>query len=77
MRVLLILIALLLGLIGLFMSLCGGGIAFVALIEGTNRGFGSFALIAIPCAIVGVMLIVASVSLVRRAMNRDDTDANR
>jgi hypothetical protein len=74
MRVLLILIALLLGLIGLFMSVCGGGFAFTALFRGFTP---ALALIAIPCAIVGVMLIVASVSLVRRAMNRDDTDANR
>lgn len=78
-RVLMILAALLLGLIGLFMSVCGGGFAFATLFKASVLGPGAagIAVIAIPSAIFGVMLIGASIRLVHRAVDRKQTDANR
>lgn len=77
MRALIVVGALLLGLIGLFMSLCGGGFALGALFNFRDPSSGSIATIAIPCAVVGVVLVVASIRLVRQAAARDDTDADR
>ena len=80
MRVLTILAALVLGLIGLFMSVCGGGFMLTALFNvfkaGDLGGIGFIAVIAIPSAIFGVGLIGASIRLVRRAVDREHTDAN-
>ena len=72
MRALIVFGALLLGLIGLFMSLCGGGFVIGALLNFHDRSSGSIAAIAIPCALIGVGLIAASVRLTRRAAEESD-----
>ena len=78
MRVLTILAALLLGLIGLFMSVCGGGFMLTALFTARDLGgIGFIAVIAIPSAIFGVGLIGASIRLVRRAAPPEEPDEKR
>lgn len=71
-RVLLILAALVLGLVGLFMSICGGGFlltSLVALFKGGPGAAGavSIAMMAIPFILGGVLLVIVSVRFANRA----------
>jgi hypothetical protein len=82
MRILLILGALLLGLLGLFMSLCGGGffirVAYEAVADTFRSGPsqdwpGGMVLLAVPavCAVVGATLCWSCAKFIRKAMRED------
>ena len=61
MRALTIVAALLLGLLGLLMSLCGGGFLLNSILE------PSVAIIAAPCFLAGLGLLWGAVKLFRKA----------
>jgi len=61
----------LLGLIGLFMSVCGGGFIVLGLASGNLSSAGGIALIAVPSAIAGIFLVRASIGITRRNTKRD------
>ncbi len=69
MRALTIVAALLLGLIGLLMSLCGGGFLL------TTRPDMGIAVIAVPSVLAGLLLIWGCAALLRRAARWKDRDA--
>jgi hypothetical protein len=64
MRALTIVVALLLGLIGLLMSLCGGGFLLNSLFA---PGDAWIAVIAVPCVLAGLGLLWGASKLFRRA----------
>ena len=70
MRVLGIVAALLLGLIGLLMSLCGGGFTLVAVLSGDRGMFGVLA-ISLPSLAFGISFIWGAMKL------KDRADTNR
>jgi len=66
MRILVIVIALIAGLIGLAMSVCGG--VFLLAAGGSMSGEGGgVALLALPSIVVGALLVWACVKIVRGA----------
>jgi hypothetical protein len=67
MRIVNIIMTLLVGLVGLFMSVCGG---VTAISMGTRAG--GIIILALGCLAVGVLILVAAAKALRRAM-RDDT----
>jgi hypothetical protein len=76
MRILAIVAALLVGLIGLAMSLCGGGVTLMAVFNGNFSALGVLA-ISLPCLGVGVSLILAAIKLKKRAgVTRDPANRN-
>ena len=77
MRVLIVLVvfgALLLGLVGLLMSACGGGFLFASLIQ--RYAPMIIFIFALPSLAIGIRLwlIHKDATLTRRNLNRDDTD---
>lgn len=72
-RVVIIVAALVFGLIGLGMSLCGGGFLLVALIEDFQRKsteVSGIAAIAVPALLIGIALtVVCFRALLKRAKN--------
>jgi hypothetical protein len=77
MRLLSIVAALLLGLIGLLMSLCGGGFTLMAVFNGNTSALGALA-ISLPSLGVGVSLILAATKIKKRADDaRDKPDDGR
>lgn len=70
-RVLVIVIMLLLGLIGLGMSLCGGGVVIMAF---SNPGWEDGLLVTIAglSLLVGIFLVWGSVVILRRKLDRHD-----
>lgn len=68
-RVLLIVGALLLGLIGLGMSLCGGGV-LVMMIPNGGGEYGSVIVIAILGLVLGIFCVMASVFVLRKKLDR-------
>ena len=62
MRVLAIVGALVLGMIGLFMSLCGGGFLVMSL---ATQGAGGIAVIAVPSMLLGGFIIWLCVKILR------------
>ena len=74
MRILGIVAALLLGLIGLLMSLCGGGFTLVAVLSG-DRGMLGVLAISLPSLAFGLSFVWGAMKLKDRAdTNRDKTD---
>jgi hypothetical protein len=61
-RILTIIAALLLGLVGLSMSLCGGTFTVMSVMSPSNMGF---LLIALPSAALGVFLLVVTYKIFR------------
>lgn len=60
-RILIILAALIFGLIGLGMSLCGGGFLFATLMDSSQRKTSEYvgiAYIAVPALLIGIALTV-------------------
>jgi hypothetical protein len=77
MRILGAVAALLLGLIGLLMSLCGGGFTLLAVLSGDRSGLG-FLVISLPSLAVGMLLFRRALKLKDRAdTTRDKTDDAR
>ena len=80
MRVLVIVGTLLLGLIGLGMSLCGGGVAIIT-ISSPGAELGSSLLsIAVFCLLVGLFFVWLSVVILRKKLNErsnHDRDPSR
>jgi hypothetical protein len=68
-RALLIVGALLLGLVGLFMSLCGGGFSLMAV---TNSGALAILPIAVPSLLGGISLIWGCVRILSRVTDEPD-----
>ena len=78
MRALIVFGALLLGLFGLFMSLCGGGFLLMSLVEHNFlQMMESIGVIALPSLAFGVWFVYKAATIIGRAEDRDDTDANR
>ena len=74
MRILGVVTALLLGLIGLLMSLCGGGFTLVALLSG-DRGMVGILAISLPSLAFGLSFVWGAMKLKDRAdTTRDKTD---
>jgi len=76
-RALTIMAALVFGLIGLGMSLCGGGFLFAALTDAIQRRtseFSGIAVIALPCTMIGVALTVVCFRALLK-QSRDDPTA--
>ena len=75
MKVFLTLLALFLGLIGLLMSLCGGGFlaASVASHDAYSEGIVA---IALPSLIAGLLVLWGGVALFKKANRRDETNRN-
>jgi hypothetical protein len=74
MRVLITLGALLLGLVGLFMSLCGGGLLLGGIIDAVrtrSSNLTSILLITIPFTLMGIGIIVASVKILQNQSKKD------
>jgi hypothetical protein len=67
MRIVNIIVTLLAGLVGLFLSVCGG---VTAISMGTRAG--GVILLALGCLAVGILILVAAGRALRRAL-RDDT----
>ena len=65
-RVVTILAALLLGLVGLFMSLCGGTVTVVSMLTAGDK---ALLLIALPSAALGVFLLVVTYRIFRGMRN--------
>ena len=61
-RLVTILAALLLGLVGLFMSLCGGTFTVMSVSSAGNAGM---LLVAVPSAAIGVFLLVVTYRIFR------------
>ncbi len=61
-RLVTILVALLLGIVGLFMSLCGGSFTVISMVSAGNMGY---LLIAVPSAALGVYLLVITYRIFR------------
>ena len=77
MRMLGIVGALLLGLIGLLMSLCGGGFTLVAVLSGDRGMFGILA-ISLPSLAFGLSVFWGAMKLKKRAdTTRDKPDDGR
>jgi hypothetical protein len=74
-RILGIVTALLLGLIGLLMSLCGGGFTLMAVFS-HNMSAAGVLVMSLPCLGVGVILILGAIKLKDRAAARDPTNRN-
>jgi choline-glycine betaine transporter len=70
-RVLTVLGALLLGLIGLAMSLCGGGFLLSSGIAPFNLGM---VLITVPCIVVGIALLWGAAKLLKQASGEPSDD---
>ena len=72
-RVVIIVAALVFGLIGLGMSLCGGGFLLVALIEDFQRKsteVSGVAVIAVPALLIGIALtVVCFRALLKQSQN--------
>lgn len=77
MRVLIIFGALLLGIIGLLMSVCGGGFLLTSLIRLDPQMLGVIFVFALPSLAIGVFFVYKAVTITRGTLARDDTDANR
>ena len=74
MRILGIVAALLLGLIGLSMSLCGGGFTLVAVLS-SDRGMLGVLAISLPSLAFGLSFVWGAMKLKNRAETaRDKTD---
>ena len=74
MRILGIVAALLLGLIGLLMSLCGGGFTLVAVLS-SDRGMLGVLAISLPSLAFGLSFVWGAMKLKNRAETaRDKTD---
>jgi hypothetical protein len=76
MRVLVVVGALLLGLIGLGMSLCGGGLMMIAT-SSPGTELGSVLAIAVPCLLVGIFFVWLSVIILRKKIDRASHDRDR
>ena len=77
MRILSIVTALLLGLIGLLMSLCGGGFTLVAVLSGDRGAWGILA-ISLPSLAFGLSFVWGAMKLKDRADTaRDKPDDGR
>ncbi len=68
-RTLTTIVALTLGLVGLLMSLCGGGFSLMSL---TAPGAGGVLVIAVPSLLLGIGLILACVRLLNRSDGKSD-----
>jgi hypothetical protein len=72
-RVVIIVAALVFGLIGLGMSLCGGGFLFAALMEDFHRKsteVSGIAVIAVPALLIGIALtVVCFRALLKQSQN--------
>jgi hypothetical protein len=76
MRILGIVAALLVGLIGLAMSLCGGGVTLMAVFNGHLSALGALAF-SLPSLAAGVALLRGAMALKKRAdATRDPTNRN-
>jgi hypothetical protein len=71
MRILGIVTALLLGLIGLLMSLCGGGFTLVAVLSG-DRGMLGVLAISLPSLAFGLSFVWGAMKLKDRARDKSD-----
>jgi hypothetical protein len=68
MRVLVIVGTLLLGLVGLTMSLCGGGVLIMTI---SDPELGSVLLIAVTSLLLGIFFVSVSVVIWRKKLDRD------
>ena len=69
-RVLVTLAALLFGLIGLGMSLCGGGVLVIGIVNAVrtqSTGLVGIIGIAVPFIVLGVAIVVGCVNLIKKA----------
>lgn len=69
-RVLITLAALLFGLIGLGMSLCGGGVLVIGIVNAVrtqSTGLVGIIGIAVPSIVLGVAIVVGCVNLIKKA----------
>ena len=70
-RVLMIVGALLLGLAGLGMSVCGGGV-LVMMIPNGGGEYGSVIVIAILALLLGIFCVMTSAFILRKKLDRQD-----
>jgi hypothetical protein len=69
MRIVIVFAALLLGLIGLAMSLCGGGVLLVGLLNLHALGAGdiqSGLIITIPCLVLGIVIMWVAIRALKK-----------
>jgi hypothetical protein len=75
MRALIVFGALLLGIVGLLMSVCGGGFLLMSLIEHNLLPMlESIGFIALPSLAIGAWFVYKAATIMRRAADRDDAD---
>ena len=77
MRALIVFGALLLGIVGLLMSLCGGGFLLASLIQLNLQMLESVGIIALPALAIGIFLVYKAATITRDTLARDETDADR
>jgi ABC-type dipeptide/oligopeptide/nickel transport system permease component len=75
MKVIIILLCIILGLVGLFMSVCGGFFTFAGLASGSG-GAGLTAM-ALPFLLLGIGCIWGAVVGIRNAMRRSGNNQQR
>jgi hypothetical protein len=75
MRALIVFGALLLGIVGLLMSVCGGGFLLMSLVQLNLQMLLAIAFYAIPSVAIGAWFVYMAVTITRRNVRRDDTDA--
>jgi len=74
MRVLIIVGALLLGLIGLLMSLCGGGILILGIGSSPKQQIPGMLAITVPFILVGGLCLWGGVVILRKKLGERDPD---
>jgi hypothetical protein len=73
-RVLIVLAALVLGLVGLLMSVCGGGVMLIT-ISSPGGELGSILAIAVPSLLFGILFVWLSVVILRKKLAGRDRDS--
>jgi hypothetical protein len=73
-RVLIVVAALVLGLIGLLMSVCGGGVVLMT-ISSPGGQIGSILMIAVPSVLFGILFVWVSVVILRKNLANRDHDS--
>lgn len=69
MRIVMVIVALVTGLIGLAMSLCGGGVLLVGLLNLHALGAGDIQtglIITVPCLVLGIIAIWTAVKVLKK-----------
>ena len=69
-RVLVVVAALLLGLVGLLMSLCGGGVMIMTISDPGSELEVAILTIAVPCLLLGIFFVWLSSRVLRKKLNK-------